>query len=691
MLTKPIAPADEPPPVFAAQLITESYERQIKFDRRRLRTAYSIMADNSVFIDLDEGNWAYLFEHANSQRPKDKVGMPTFYLPQEGSAYLLTASAAKSSARIWVALAYHDPNQSVVEFQTHPLSSANRGISISSPAKAIGVALGLRVSGKGILSNIVFRLTNRANGRSYSLLETRRLFRGRITNVASLLLSEDAKYKSERELSVSQQHDDFQRATRLLERKRYFEVISVLAATPTTQDLFSVLLRTLSALRDYEGVANLADKYPHYLTKAIIFRRLLEAFVALGRYEQAEEIFRAYLRKRTSDFRAQSFLSLTFKYAQKIGGSISEAVGSFITDSPLSLPLGWREGAEIGSFFVASGRRSAYEAILRRMMLDTSPQAAVAVEFLMAQFHFSNGNYEAQCNHINNALRIQGIDPVRLLNADEPFSCSNVASTLSHRILDGPLVSIIMTTFDSKETIHYALRSLQEQTYQNLQIIVVDDCSRDGTLEVVRAIAQNDLRVQVLCLESNSGTYVAKNHGLAIARGKYFLCQDSDDWAHPSKVACLVGFMERSDVVAAQVSYVRVGPTVGLSARAGFIRPDASSLTCRREAVLTRLGYFESVRAGADSEYALRVERAFDAQVKRISSVYSFVALSESSLSGGGRFSIDEITGIFADERIKYRRQFLERHEAEGARYVDVQRVPVRTISSKRSAVASDR
>lgn len=104
-----------------------------------------------------------------------------------------------------------------------------------------------------------------------------------------------------------------------------------------------------------------------------------------------------------------------------------------------------------------------------------------------------------------------------------------------------PLISVIIPTYNSVDTIDIAIRSIQKQTYPNLEIIVIDDKSTDETKDVVEAISETDSRVVYFLLpfddphrynkrgrNINAG-YMARNYGLEMARGKWITFQDSDD------------------------------------------------------------------------------------------------------------------------------------------------------------------
>jgi glycosyltransferase involved in cell wall biosynthesis len=102
-----------------------------------------------------------------------------------------------------------------------------------------------------------------------------------------------------------------------------------------------------------------------------------------------------------------------------------------------------------------------------------------------------------------------------------------------------PVVSIVLPTYNRADVIGRAIDSVRAQSFPDWELLVVDDGSTDGTAEVVAGI---DERVRLL-RQPNGGTYVARNHGLAQARGRYLTFLDSDDAWLPHFLELCVGFL----------------------------------------------------------------------------------------------------------------------------------------------------
>lgn len=158
---------------------------------------------------------------------------------------------------------------------------------------------------------------------------------------------------------------------------------------------------------------------------------------------------------------------------------------------------------------------------------------------------------------------LKGINQVNLYS-------DNVLSTLSvdldnekktSQVHDYGLVSIIVSCFNSEDTITYALRSLLSQTYENIEILVCDDRSEDGSLNAILALAENEKRVKVFESRLNQGTYNIRNSLLNLAKGEYISFHDSDDWAHPQKLEKQLQFMEQNDVPVCSTRWIRMDTT----------------------------------------------------------------------------------------------------------------------------------
>lgn len=106
------------------------------------------------------------------------------------------------------------------------------------------------------------------------------------------------------------------------------------------------------------------------------------------------------------------------------------------------------------------------------------------------------------------------------------------------------LVSIITPSYNSEKFIGETITSVLRQTYQNWELIIVDDCSKDKTLEIIRSFMDEDSRIHLHSLSKNSGAGIARNTALQFAQGRYIAFLDSDDCWKPEKLEKQLAFME---------------------------------------------------------------------------------------------------------------------------------------------------
>jgi teichuronic acid biosynthesis glycosyltransferase TuaG len=91
------------------------------------------------------------------------------------------------------------------------------------------------------------------------------------------------------------------------------------------------------------------------------------------------------------------------------------------------------------------------------------------------------------------------------------------------------LVSIITPTFNSEKYISQTIQSIQAQTYNNWELLITDDCSTDGTIDVIKSYQKRDSRIKLFFSETNLGAGAARNRSIKEARGRYIAFCDSDD------------------------------------------------------------------------------------------------------------------------------------------------------------------
>lgn len=108
--------------------------------------------------------------------------------------------------------------------------------------------------------------------------------------------------------------------------------------------------------------------------------------------------------------------------------------------------------------------------------------------------------------------------------------------------VDG-LISVIIPSYNSSKYILKTVNSVLQQTYENFEIIIVDDCSKDNTREVIRELSEQDNRVRYIFQEKNGGAAVARNTGIENAKGRYIAFLDSDDIWESDKLSIQIRYL----------------------------------------------------------------------------------------------------------------------------------------------------
>lgn len=224
---------------------------------------------------------------------------------------------------------------------------------------------------------------------------------------------------------------------------------------------------------------------------------------------------------------------------------------------------------------------------------------------------------DARLRFINRALALCNV-PALALRPDDGSPAYNRLTCEENlpKIKDGPLVTVLIASYCAEDTLPTALRSLQEQTWQNIEVLVVDDCSPGlGTVNLVNELSMQDRRLSVIKMNENAGAYVARNRGLDEAKGKYITLHDADDWSHPLKIETQVRYMEANQtVLGTTTTQARAFSDLRFTRWTGagrFIIPNVSSFMFRREVVKETFGYWDTVRFSGDSELIRRIRYTY--------------------------------------------------------------------------------
>ncbi|MFD2628876.1 glycosyltransferase family 2 protein [Oceanobacillus kapialis] len=248
-------------------------------------------------------------------------------------------------------------------------------------------------------------------------------------------------------------------------------------------------------------------------------------------------------------------------------------------------------------------------------------------------------------------------------------------SPLPKSVHESPKVSVILPAYNAEEGVGTAIESILTQTWSNLELLVVDDCSPDNTVGVVEKYVEQDARVKLFSTPVNSGPYVARNIALKEATGEFVTINDADDWSHAEKLEKQVRHLIKNKQIVANTSeHSRLTEEELKLYRRGtpgkYIFPNMSSIMFRREQVLKKIGYWDSVRFAADGEFKRRIIRTFGKQAYADlpTGPLSLPRQSVTSLTGSSAFGYN---GFFMGVRREYVESLEAHHEQAASLYYE--------------------
>lgn len=124
---------------------------------------------------------------------------------------------------------------------------------------------------------------------------------------------------------------------------------------------------------------------------------------------------------------------------------------------------------------------------------------------------------------------------------------------IKNQVVDYGLVSVIMPNYNSEKYVEATVKSVLAQTYKKWELIFVDDCSTDKSLEIVKSF--DDERIKVFQNEKNSGAAVTRNSAIEKAKGSWISFLDSDDIWLPEKLEKQISFMYDNDIAFSYTDY----------------------------------------------------------------------------------------------------------------------------------------
>lgn len=215
--------------------------------------------------------------------------------------------------------------------------------------------------------------------------------------------------------------------------------------------------------------------------------------------------------------------------------------------------------------------------------------------------------------------------------------------------MNDPLVSVVMPVYNSEKYLAAAIDSIIAQTFDDFELILVDDASTDGSGKILRAYADRDDRIRLLQLAQNKEEAAARNHGIALARGKYIAAMDSDDISLPERLQMQLNCLEANhsiggvgvgtEVVNEELTPIFVYPLpechalIVFSMVVGGYAITRASLMVRRKYLVDGLAYDPAYRTSSDFELFLRLVWEKRIRYVNLAPVQYIYRLHESSVT----------------------------------------------------------
>lgn len=307
---------------------------------------------------------------------------------------------------------------------------------------------------------------------------------------------------------------------------------------------------------------------------------------------------------------------------------------------------------------------------------DTDPdhdysQRLLALNAVNPHIAGESGNQETWLKEFNTVLQDHGVTGIRPAEGDLSFyRLTSALTEPAQPVEDGPLVTVIVPIYEPSAATNIAIESLLGQTWANLEILIMDDCSPTvddhgnptGYREQLESLAARDSRIQLIFHQTNRGSYSVRNDGLDLATGEFVTVADKDDWHHPQQIELQVRhLLDNPTHTANMTHWARVDQNLKMTLRSAtgrVVYPSMPSVMFRREKILHDVGYWDTVRKSGDSEFKSRIENFYGTPVEPVNPAPLAFALME----GENLTRNDMGVGYLAPERRAYLRGYQRWH-----------------------------
>lgn len=121
--------------------------------------------------------------------------------------------------------------------------------------------------------------------------------------------------------------------------------------------------------------------------------------------------------------------------------------------------------------------------------------------------------------------------------------------------MENDLISIVVPVYNAEQFLKDTIKSVEEQTYSNWELIFVNDCSEDNSVQIIENAMKQNSKIKLIQLKNNSGAAIARNTGMKEAKGRYIAFIDADDTWNKEKLEKQIKFMQKNNCAFSFTSY----------------------------------------------------------------------------------------------------------------------------------------
>ncbi|MBP7859674.1 glycosyltransferase [Patescibacteria group bacterium] len=185
------------------------------------------------------------------------------------------------------------------------------------------------------------------------------------------------------------------------------------------------------------------------------------------------------------------------------------------------------------------------------------------------------------------------------------------------------LVSVITPCYNCEKYIKESVESIQNQTYKNIEHIIINDGSKDESLQIIKNLSSKYSNIKIINHKINKGISFSRNEGIAVAKGKYILWQDGDDIANKNRIKTQLEYLEQHKNIAIVGSYLEYFENITgirkyplsheqIIKKIFKITPIAQPAIMIKKSVFNTIGlYDEGLKTGEDTDMLYRVLQSF--------------------------------------------------------------------------------